>query len=123
MPKEGQPSNVPRLLGGTSNSSDDNPKPSATKYWDEGWYLWTAQGRWAFIQKTEMMKRDLQKQKQAEVILESRREVWDDYQEQLKRGVSGVADQQSQSWGPIVPPEPLPNTRYVPDLLRIGPAF
>ena len=121
---EGQPINLPRLLGGTSNGdSEDRPKPSVTKYWDEGWYLWTGKSRWAFLQKTDMMMLDFQKQREAELKNESRKEVWHDYQEELKRGVSGVADQQSQSWGPIVPPRPLPDIRYNPDLLRIGLHF
>lgn len=124
LPMEGQPINLPRLLGGTSNSdSEDHPKPPVTKYWDEGWYLWTSPSRWAFLQKTDMMMQDFQKQKETELKHESRREVWHDYQEHLKRGVSGVADQQSQFWGPIVPPRPIPNTRYVPDLLRFGLHF
>ena len=124
LPAEGQPINLPRLLGGTSNSdSEDHPKPPVTKYWDEGWYLWTGQSRWAFIQKTGTMMKDFQKQKQAELELEGRKEVWHDYQEHLKRGVSGVADQQSQFWGPIVPLMPMPNTRYVPEFLRITLPF
>ena len=119
---EGQSNNLPRLLGGTTNSdSEGQPKPPATKYWDEGWYLWTAQSRWAFFQKTDMMMQDFQKQKQFELKHESRREVWHDYQEQLKRGVSGVADQ--QSWGPIVPPRPVPNTRYVSTYIAIWTVF
>ena len=126
MPTEGQPSNLPRLLGGTLNSDpEDSPPKSAattTKYWDEGWYLWTGQSRWAAHQKTGMMMLDLQMQREAELRLKHRKEVWDDYQEHLKHGVSKVVDQQTQSqwWGAIVPPKPLPNTRYVPDLLRIG---
>ena len=121
LPKEGQPINLPRPLGGTSNSdSEDRPKPPVTKYWDEGWYLWTGQGRWSFLQKTETMMQDFQGQKQIELKLESRREVWHEYQEHLKRGVGGVADEQSKFWGPIVPPMPMPNTSYVPELLRIA---
>ena len=70
-----------------------------------------------------MMRLDLQKQKQAELNHEIRKEIWHDYQEQLQRGVSGLADQQPQSWTPIVPPMPRLDTRYVPDLLRIGLHF
>lgn len=118
LPKEGQPRNLPRLLGGASNR-DSAP----ARYWDEGWYFWTGQSRWAFLQKTDTMMLDLQKQKQAELKHESRKEVWHDYQEQLKRGVSKVADQRAQSWGPIVPPRPRPDARYVPDLFRFGLHF
>ena len=124
LPTEGQPINLPRLLGGISNTdSEDHPSQSAatTKYWDEGWYLWTGQSRWAAHQKTDMMMLDFQKQKQAELKLEQRKEVWHDYQEHLKNGVSGVADQ--QWWGPIVPPKPIPNTRYVPRLIVNWTAF
>ena len=116
LPPEGQPINLPRLLGGTSNNdSEDRPRTSATNYWDEGWYLWTGQTRWAVLQKTDMMMLDLQKQQQAELNRERRKELWQDYQEHLKHGVSGVADKQPQSgqwWGPIVPLQPMPDTRY-----------
>jgi hypothetical protein len=116
LPMEGQPINLPRLLGGTSNSdSEDHPKPSVTKFWDEGWYLWTGQNRWAFLQQTNMMMLDFQKQEEAELKNMRRKEVWDEYQEQLKRE---VPDQQSPSWGLIVPLRPMRDTRYVPDLLR-----
>jgi hypothetical protein len=112
LPKEGQPTNLPRLLGGTSNSdSEDHSKPPVTKYWDEGWYLWTGQSPWAFILKLEMMRRNFQQQKETELILESRKEVWHDYQEHIKRGVGGAADQQSRFWGAIVPPRPYPDSR------------
>ena len=63
-----------------------------------------------------MMMLDLQKQKQAELKRERRKELWHDYQEHLKHGVGGVADAQPQSgqwWGPIVPPKPIPDIRYV----------
>jgi hypothetical protein len=124
LPKEGQPINLPRLLGGASNiDSEGRPKPAPTKYWDEGWYLWTGQSRWTIFKEIDMMMKDLEEQKQAELKLERRKEVWHDYQEHLKRGLSGVAEQQSQFWGPIVPPRPYPDTRYVSDLLRFGLHF
>jgi hypothetical protein len=122
LPKEGQPANLPRLLGGASKNSDPKVHPEpVTKYWEEGWYLWTGKSRWAFLEKTDMMKLDLQKQKQVELRHEIRKEIWHDYQEQLKRGLNGVADQ--QSWMPIVPPMPKSDMRCVPDLLRIGLHF
>jgi len=124
LPTEGQPINLPRLLGGTSNSDSEGlPKPPVTKYWDEGWYLWTGQSRWAFLQKTDMMMQDFQTQKETELKREKRREVWHDYQEHVKRGVSGVAEQQSQFWGPIVPPRPIPNTSSVSLLVPLPPDF
>ena len=63
-----------------------------------------------------MMMLDLQKQKQAELKRERRKELWHDYQEHIKHGVSAVSGQQPQSgqwWGPIVPPKPMPDTRCV----------
>lgn len=72
------------------------------------------------------MMLDLQKQKQSELKRERRKELWHDYEEHLKHGVGGVAGQQSQSgqwWGPIVPPKPMPDTRYVKNLLRNGLHF
>jgi hypothetical protein len=115
LPAEGQPANLPLLLGGTSNNDwEDRPRTSAKKCWDEGWYLWAGQGRWSVLQKTDMMMLDLQKQKQAELKRERRKELWHDYQAHLKHGLGGVADQpQSGQWGPIVPPKPIPDTRYV----------
>jgi len=120
LPIEGQPANLPRLLGGTSKNSDPKVQP-VTKYWDEGWYLWTGQSRWAFLEKTDLMKVDLQKQRQVEARQEIRKEIWHDYQEQLKRGLSGVADQ--QSWMPIVPPMSRSNMSSLSLLVPLPPDF
>ena len=120
LPAEGQSANIPRYLGG--NAADDaegRPKvvPGETKYWDEGWYLWTSNSRSAALQKTNTMMLDLERQQQLVAQQEQRREVWQDYQEHLKQaGNEGGEQNQSNGgkwWGPIVPPKVVPDTRYV----------
>jgi len=90
LPSEGQSANIPRYLGGSPKEADEDrsPTPAAsTKFWDEGWYLWTGKGRWAVLQKTENMMLDFQTQQQVETIREKRKEVWQNYQDQLKQNV------------------------------------
>jgi hypothetical protein len=69
-----------------------------------------------------MMVLDLQKQEQAKAKREKIKEVWNDYQEQLKRGNNGELSQ-SKWRGKGAPPEPSGDTRYVPDLFRIELRF
>jgi hypothetical protein len=70
-----------------------------------------------------MMKKNLQEQKEADMILESRKEVWHDYQEHIKRGVGGVANQPSRFWGTIVPPQPYPDSSSLSLLVPLPPDF
>ena len=109
LPAEGQSANIPRYLGGNAAGE--------TKYWDEGWYLWTSNSRSAALQKTNTMMLDLERQQQLVAQQEQRREVWQDYQEHLKQaGNEGGEQNQSNGgkwWGPIVPPKAVPDTRYV----------
>ncbi|KAF9485957.1 hypothetical protein BDN70DRAFT_822719 [Pholiota conissans] len=116
LPAEGQAANVPRILGGhpkeESEDSSKPPTPPPTKNWDEGWYLWTGEGRWNFFQKTEKMMLDLPSQQQLDAVRENRKEVWHDYQEKLKQnpGQHVQPPSTSQWWAPIVPPKSLPDT-------------
>ncbi|KAJ3496825.1 hypothetical protein NLJ89_g10431 [Agrocybe chaxingu] len=130
LPAEGQSTNLPRLLGGTSkDDSDDNPKASGappTKYWDEGWYLWTGKGRWASMQKTEKMMFDLGRQQQLEATRESRREIWQDYEDRLKQN-SGESSERLQPagqwWGPIIPPKTMSDAGSPSLLVPLPPEF
>ncbi|KAF8967927.1 hypothetical protein BDZ97DRAFT_1916500 [Flammula alnicola] len=130
LPAEGQSANLPRMLGGLpKDDSEDRPKaPSATptKFWDEGWYLWTGKGQWAFLQKTEKMMFDLQNQQQLDMVRESRKEVWHDYQEQLKQNAGEQGERVppigAQWWGPIVPPK-SPDTSSLSLLVPLPPDF
>ncbi|KAF8161245.1 hypothetical protein B0H34DRAFT_857717 [Crassisporium funariophilum] len=133
LPKEGQSSNLPRILGGTSkNDSEDQSQSRATssgstKYWDEGCYLWTGKSRWAMLQKTDNMMLDLQKQQQAETMRERRKEVWHDYQEHLKHGAGDQSSEQPETngkwWGPIIPSKPIPDTSSLSLLVPLPPDF
>ncbi|KAF8897094.1 hypothetical protein CPB84DRAFT_1781550 [Gymnopilus junonius] len=130
LPAEGQSANLPRMLGGSKDVTEDNsskPKATQPKYWDEGWYLWTATGRWAVVQKTEKMMLDLQHQQQLEQIRQSRKEIWQDYQEQLKQNVGdkpvGQTPPQAPWWGPIVPPKNIQDTSSLSLLVPLPPEF
>lgn len=115
LPSEGQAGNLPRLLGGApkDDSQDQRSVPASsttTKYWEEGWYLWTGKGRWASQQKTEQMMLDLPRQQVLEKLREDRKELWEEYQDQLKQvdpQEDGIPPAEIQWWGPLLPPKTL----------------
>lgn len=121
LPPEGQPGNIPRLLGG--KPSEDLEETSqkvtaeATKTWEEGWYLWTSQSRLAIHEKTDSMMMDLAQQRRNAHRWEQRKEVWQDYQDYLQKAPNGVdpdslpSSEPSKWWGAIVPPRPVPEFR------------
>ncbi|KAF5380385.1 hypothetical protein D9615_004715 [Tricholomella constricta] len=132
LPSEGQPANLPRILGGKPVEDLDTP-PQATpsepvKHWDEGWYLWTTQSRLAIHEKTDSMMMDLERQQRVNKRYEQRREVWQDYQDHLEKVAEDpVCDdaqrngETSKWWGPIVPPRPIPEFRSHSLLVPIPP--
>lgn len=116
LPPEGQPANVPRWLGGKQPREDEDedapwhkPRPEPIKHWDEGWYLWTTSSQSAIHEKLDSMRRDLHGQQQMKQLTESRREIWQEYQDYLQKGdQSADAD---KWWGPIIPTRPVPDSR------------
>ncbi|KAF8070771.1 hypothetical protein FPV67DRAFT_1624508 [Lyophyllum atratum] len=132
LPSEGQPVNVPRILGGKPVEDRDSPSkkssPESVKHWDEGWYLWTTQSRLAIHEKTDSMMMDLERQQKVNKRYEERREVWQDYQDHLEK-TSGLPEgdepqlngESSKWWGPIVPPQPLPDFRSQSLLVPLPP--
>jgi len=120
LPAEGQSANLPRILGGTSKDESEDRPTAQTKYWDEGWYLWTGKGRWASQWKTDQMLVDLSKQQMLDKIREDRREIWQDYQEQLRQSVDHQGDislpSQPPWWVSLVPPKASEDVRCVPTL-------
>ncbi|KAF8891747.1 hypothetical protein BD779DRAFT_1621802 [Infundibulicybe gibba] len=134
LPAEGQPLNLPRYLGGKPlEDSDEQPKPSneARKYWQEGWYFWTSNSRWAVHDKTDTMIMDLEQQQQFATYQEQRREVWQDYQDHLQQtaGTNATGNQaeseagSSKWWGPIVPLRPPPDVSSQSLLVPLPPEF
>lgn len=121
LPAEGQPTNIPRYLGGKPAEDGDAREPTVdgTKTWDEGWYLWTSHSRLAIHEKTDTMLMDLEQQRRLSEHWEQRREVWQDYQDHLQNaphnqeGEESHNRQPSRWWGPIVPLRPVPEFRYV----------
>ncbi|KAJ8514442.1 hypothetical protein ONZ45_g7996 [Pleurotus djamor] len=123
LPKEGQPENLPKYLGGIDHEDEEDEERSqpsrqkgdAAKYWDEGWYFWhtkSSQGVW---EKVLTMRRDLESQQQYDVAKDKRKQDWEQYQEYLKE-VQGAAARTQPStearapdrwYGPIVPPPPM----------------
>ncbi|KAG6816578.1 hypothetical protein H0H87_004878 [Tephrocybe sp. NHM501043] len=130
LPFEGQPANVPRWLGGKP-ARDEEPDddemlhvkspPEPTKYWDEGWYLWSSQNRWAIHDKLDSMKLDLGRQQQSIQQHQERRELWQEYQDHLQRGDQSA--ESSKWWGPIVPPRPVPEHSSQSLLVPLPPDF
>lgn len=114
LPAEGQTANLPRILGGPTNDDDELPPKPPSKFWDEGWYLWSGQGRWAVIQKTEHMKYNLQTQQQLDEVRHGMKELWHAHQEELKKhsGDPNVPPE-ARWWGPLMPPDQTTNPKYV----------
>ena len=117
LPTEGQPANLPRILGGKPPEDHSNHNP---KNWDEGLYLWTGKGPTAAHQKIDSMSLDFEHQRQVVEMRERRREVWQDYQDSLRqKNAAGKED--VRTWVPNVPPRPVPDTRCVsPVFLKTG---
>ncbi|KAF8653291.1 hypothetical protein AX16_003993 [Volvariella volvacea WC 439] len=144
LPAEGQAANVPLLLGGkpvkeeedefgsahepssssaSSSAAEKSKKPTVeTKYWDEGWYVWTSKSRWAVYEKTDSMRMDLGQQQQMRARRDQQRELWQDYQDHLQqRGDDQTVDPSSKWWGPIVPAKPFPDTSSQSLLVPLPP--
>ncbi|KAH9485036.1 hypothetical protein JR316_0001940 [Psilocybe cubensis] len=131
LPVEGQPSNLPRILGGTpKNDSDDQPSSTSAspiKHWDEGWYVWTGKGKWTVLQKTEEMMLDFQRQRQLEQIRQKRKDMWLEQQDQMKQnGGELVGEQRPRGppwWTPLVPPKSVEDTSSLSLLVPLPPDF
>ncbi|KAF9456940.1 hypothetical protein BDZ94DRAFT_1274433 [Collybia nuda] len=131
LPPEGQPNNVPRILGGKSpedmHNTGQKTTEKASKIWDEGWYLWTSQSRLAIHEKTDSMMMDLAQQRRNAHRREQRKEVWQDYQDYLQRVPNGIdpdlppSGESNRWWGAIVPPRPIPEFRTQSLLVPLPP--
>ncbi|EAU91468.1 hypothetical protein CC1G_01957 [Coprinopsis cinerea okayama7 len=132
LPAEGQPVNLPRLLGGKApEDPDDQPSSSKsspnTRNWEEGWYLWTSSSRRAALERMQLMSFDLEKQNAYRQQQEQRKEVWQDFQDRLKQG--GVDKEElAQRYGgkfsgSIFPPHVSPEDRAKSMLLHIPPEW
>ncbi|KAK0472309.1 hypothetical protein EDD18DRAFT_1231775 [Armillaria luteobubalina] len=117
--QDGQPVNMPRYLGGKgSTDTDDEPTPQpersrGTKYWDEGWYLWTSSSHISSVEKIQMMKEHYKEQRKA---------TWQEYQQFIERNAQPVHSplpdgEHNKWWGAIVPPPPIPIHRESHSLL------
>ncbi|TFK23930.1 hypothetical protein FA15DRAFT_670017 [Coprinopsis marcescibilis] len=114
LPAEGQPANLPRLLGGkvpeeTDDDRSSSSKGPATKTWQEGWYFWTSASAKAATERHYMMTLDLEKQHQFKKNQEQQREVWQDFQNELQKGGNVDREELAQRYGgkyagSIVPP-------------------
>jgi hypothetical protein len=111
LPKEGQP----RPL-----DAEDSLKkllPEDTRYWEEGWYIWHTKGKWAGIEKIDLMHRNLGEQEWWYQHLEKRRKEWDNWQKgkdpranEQAQAEMEVGEQAPQRQNP--PNRPIPNQSY-----------
>lgn len=115
LPAEGQAENLPRALGGKAHDDSEEAHSTRssppTKFWDEGWYFWTGRGREAFLQKMEKMMLDLPNQQQLDHIRDGRKELWHDYQQQIRQNPHHPAP--APWWAPIVAPKSISDAKYV----------
>ncbi|KAJ7690753.1 hypothetical protein B0H17DRAFT_1064680 [Mycena rosella] len=127
LPKEGQPINLPRYLGGkpTDDPEHGRKSPADIKYWDEGWYLWKTNSFLGVYSSIHMMPKTLEAQGLEESQKKAKRQLYKEYQEFLR---SGQPRTQENKWlGPIVPPnfgpDPAPESLLVHIPLDSGPLF
>lgn len=121
LPTEGQPTNLPRILGGKTPEDPEDPDykphpPAPPKAWETGLYLWTGKGRQAAHAKLDSMSLDFERQQRLATMKDKRREVWQEYQDSLRQqnpNGGPVQNDDIRLWVPNVPPRPLPDTRCV----------
>ena len=104
LPYEGQPENIPRLLGGKENSG--KRRAEDTKYWDEGWYMWTGSGRWAMLEKTETMLLNLEQQQRLEALKDRKRQDMAETSSETNKQSEGQEGVRRKQWGYVVPRNP-----------------
>lgn len=119
LPAEGQPSNLPRYLGG---KPADNSAPrrsgsnETTKYWDEGWYFWTSSNPMSMFLKNSTMRMNFAQQEKFKAKREEMQATWEEYQDSLN-GLTQLGEGNEGSpvklWAPNVPSHPLPDIRLV----------
>ncbi|KAJ3805059.1 hypothetical protein F5876DRAFT_52445 [Lentinula aff. lateritia] len=105
LPAEGQPENVPRVLGGaeslkshplssiTSSSSSPTLTPTTTtstptvktRSWSPGYYLFTSTTIYGTFEHLASMSRDLPRQVARQKMMESMKREWVEYQEWAER--------------------------------------
>ncbi|TFK44862.1 hypothetical protein BDQ12DRAFT_702199 [Crucibulum laeve] len=138
LPAEGQSQNLPRYLGGKPSEDPNANSPSTAtvrspsssadaKCWDEGWYLWTSNSSMGVHEKLENMGYDLARQQKHTTVHEYRKEVWQDYQDLLKRKAQGenVASEigEMSTLGSARPPRPYPDASSHSLLVPLPPDF
>lgn len=104
LPFEGQPENIPRLLGGNENLG--KRRAEDTNHWDEGWYMWTGLGRWAMIEKTETMILNLEQQQRLEAVKVRKRQEMAETSSETKKQSEGQEGVRRKQWGYVVPRNP-----------------
>ncbi|KAG7091035.1 hypothetical protein E1B28_010095 [Marasmius oreades] len=127
LPPEGQPANIPRILGGkppvTLDEDDEDydprqqPPPPETRHWDEGWYVWSTSTFNSTMKKLVSMSMDFENLRRHEEKREKERARWIEYQQFVERNAghrdSGLLnkppeEQDSKWYGLKVPPPPMP---------------
>ncbi|RDX41421.1 hypothetical protein OH76DRAFT_1412160 [Lentinus brumalis] len=104
--------------GNGAGSGDDHDHEQAhtqreTKYWQEGWYLWWSNSRWAVQEKLDLMRRDLEGQSEWQRLKDRRNDEW-------ARGVPPALEEQGQQGDgqhhDVHPFEDLGNAPPFPDV-------
>ncbi|KAK7444257.1 hypothetical protein VKT23_001151 [Stygiomarasmius scandens] len=141
LPPEGQPSNVPRIFGGSpaivedddEDDEDDRHSPlkvntPETKFWDEGYYFWTSDSHVASWNALLRMKYDLGQLHRADLKMEKQRARWLEYRQFLERNSitdTGRIDQLPEGASKFLtlrpPTQPLPDTSKHALLIPIPP--
>ncbi|KAJ7594132.1 hypothetical protein C8J56DRAFT_1160821 [Mycena floridula] len=129
LPPEGQPANLPKLLGGkrprdTDSDDSESPPPQEPKHWNEGWYLWSSSGFRGVIDRLDLMRYDIQGAQVREQHRIRAREKWTEYQEYLERQSTSESQEIDSKWyGAVVPQQPPPDSSPMSLLVPLPPEF
>ncbi|KAJ3896385.1 hypothetical protein GG344DRAFT_36763 [Lentinula edodes] len=140
LPAEGQPENVPRVLGGaesskshslssTTSSSSTTLIPTTTtstptvktRSWSPGYYLFTSTTIYGTFEHLASMSRDLPRQVARQKMMESMKREWVEYQEWAER-IQREEASEIMSTGRKRPPQPLPDYLSSTLLVPVPPA-
>ncbi|KAJ7782753.1 hypothetical protein B0H16DRAFT_1357178 [Mycena metata] len=125
LPREGQPINLPRYLGGkpTDDPEHGRKSPGDIKYWDEGWYFWKTNSFLGVYSSISQMQHNLQHQAVLDAQRQAKRKLWLEYQDFRRTGQPPTLE---NKWlGPIIPvnfgPDASPESLLVQLPLDPGP--
>ncbi|KAI0079313.1 hypothetical protein K474DRAFT_1659384 [Panus rudis PR-1116 ss-1] len=90
-------------IAGAPSKLQSKEKEKETRYWQEGWYLWMSNSRWAAQEKMDLMMCDLERQAEWQKYKERANEEWLAYEKGIIHNVgerpAGVGEAHMEDHG------------------------